>query len=275
MFLFTPRDNRTSSLVMQCALRIKKVAQSSFRAQIMTIIKEGEGAHSMASDISTLRLVTQSAIGLGIIFALLFGAAGTIAWPEGWLYMLIQFGSSLLMLFWLRRNNPELLKVRFDIRKRVKRTWDKAILILITITCAPLFVLPGLDAVRYQWSHAPLALKVIGFVGLILSSGLIFWVVKTNPYSSAAVEIQEDRGHMVITTGPYEYVRHPMYVGAILGFFSTPLALGSVFTFVPATILTFLIVTRTHLEDRTLSRELAGYTAYAETVRYRLIPGVW
>jgi len=229
----------------------------------------------MSPDISTRRLVIQSAIGLGIIFVLLFGAPGTIAWPEGWLYMLIQFGSSIFMVAWLKKYNPELLKVRVDVRKRVTKPWDRAILILVFATCVPLFILPGLDAVRYQWSHVPLLLKIIGFIGLILSSGLIFWVVRTNPYSSAAVEIQEDRGHKVITTGPYEYVRHPMYVGAILGFFSIPLALGSVFTFIPAIILTALIVTRTHLEDKTLEHELEGYTAYEETVRYRLIPGVW
>ncbi len=229
----------------------------------------------MSSEISTRRLVIQSAIGLGIILALLFGAAGTIAWPEGWLYVLIQFGSSTFMVVWLKRNNPELLKVRADILKRVTKPWDKAILIIVFATCVPLFGLPGLDAVRYQWSHVLLPLKLIGFIGLILSSGLIFWVVKTNPYSSAAVEIQEDRAHRVITTGPYEYVRHPMYVGAILSFFSIPLALGSLLTFIPGIILTALILARTYLEDETLHKELDGYTAYAETVKYRLVPGIW
>ncbi len=229
----------------------------------------------MSSDISTRRIVIKSAIGLGIICALLFGAAGTIAWPEAWLYILVQFGSSMFMLIWLKKYNPELLKVRVDIWKRATKPWDRAILIFILVTCGPLFFLPGLDAVRYQWSHVPLLLKIIGFIGMILSSGLIFWVVRTNPYSSAAVEIQKDRGHKVITTGPYGYVRHPMYIGAVLGFFSMPLALGSLITFMPAIVLTALIVARTHLEDKTLRQELDGYTAYAETVHYRLIPGVW
>ena len=104
----------------------------------------------MSSDISTRRIVVQSVIWLGIILALLFGGAGTIAWPEAWLYMLIQFGSSVFMVVWLKRNNPELLKVRADVRKRVTKPWDKAILILVFATCAPLFALPGLDAIRYQ-----------------------------------------------------------------------------------------------------------------------------
>ena len=89
------------------------------------------------------------------------------------------------------------------------------------------------------------------------------------------VEIQEDRGHEVITTGPYQFVRHPMYVGAILLFFSVPLALGSLTAFIPSIILVALIVVRTYLEDKTLDHELEGYTAYVVPARYRLVPGVW
>ncbi|MCL4538524.1 MAG: isoprenylcysteine carboxylmethyltransferase family protein, partial [Bacteroidetes bacterium] len=120
-----------------------------------------------------------------------------------------------------------------------------------------------------------LPIKIIGFGLLVLSSGLIFWALKANPYSSTVVEIQADRGHKTITTGPYQYVRHPMYVGAILWGFSVPLALGSLITFVLSIIVTSLIVVRTHLEDKVLQKELDGYTAYAGAVKYRLIPGVW
>ena len=95
-------------------------------------------------------------------------------------------------------------------------------MILSIAVSIPLFALPGLDAIRYQWSHVPLLFKITGFVGTLISSGLIFWALKTNPYSSAAVEIQKDRGHRVIMTGPYQFVRHPMYVGAILWFLFTP-----------------------------------------------------
>ena len=179
------------------------------------------------------------------------------------------------MVLWLKKRNPELLQERMDLWKRVVKPWDKAIVVLLIAASVPLFVLPGLDAIRYQWSHVPLPLKVIGFIGIILSYGLIFWVMKTNPYSSAVVEIQEDRGHKTITTGPYQYVRHPMYVGAILLFLSVPLAFGSLMTFVPGLFLTALIVMRTCLEDKTLYEELEGYTCYAETVKCRLVPGIW
>jgi protein-S-isoprenylcysteine O-methyltransferase Ste14 len=229
----------------------------------------------MATEISTKRIVVQSVVGLAIIAALLFGGAGTIAWPEAWLLLLAQTASSLIIVWWLRKHNPELLQERMNLWKRVVKPWDKAIVVLLIAASAPLFVLPGLDAIRYHWSHVPLPFKIIGFIGFILSYGLFFWVMKTNPYSSAVVAIQEDRGHKTITTGPYQYVRHPMYVGAILMFLSVPLALGSLITFVPSLFLTALIIIRTCLEDEMLHQELAGYAAYTETVKYRLIPGIW
>jgi protein-S-isoprenylcysteine O-methyltransferase Ste14 len=89
------------------------------------------------------------------------------------------------------------------------------------------------------------------------------------------VEIQKERGHQVVTTGPYRYVRHPMYAGAIVLFLCIPLALGSLWALSPGGFLVVLIVVRTYLEDRTLHRELEGYDAYAQRVRYRLIPGIW
>lgn len=229
----------------------------------------------MSSEISTRRIIVQSVIGVGIFCALLFGGAGTIAWTEAWLYIFIQISCWALMVLWLRKHNPELMKVRAEFWKRKGKPWDKAIVILLFVAFVPLYILPGLDAIRYQWSHVTLPLKIIGFFGIVLSSGLMFWAMRANPYSSTVVEIQADRGHKTITTGPYQYVRHPMYVGAILWVFSVPLALGSLSTLVLSIILTSLILVRTHLEDKMLQKELDGYTAYAGAVKYRLIPGVW
>jgi protein-S-isoprenylcysteine O-methyltransferase Ste14 len=223
----------------------------------------------------TWRLVVQSIIWAAVIFALPFAGAGTFAWPEGWAYILLQFGIWSGMTLWLKKNNPELMRVRAELWTRTVKTWDKAIMITLLSGFMLLFLVPGIDAVRYQWSHVPFSLKVIGFAGSIVSNALMFWVLKVNPYSSAAVEIQTERGHKVIMTGPYRYVRHPIYVGAILWAASIPLALGSVLTFIPVILLTPLIVARTYLEDRTLHKELDGYTDYAEKVKYRLIPGVW
>jgi protein-S-isoprenylcysteine O-methyltransferase Ste14 len=238
---------------------------------LMTILKVGysvvaqefKSMNSRSSEISTLRLLVKSVVWAGILFALPFIGAGTFAWPEGWAYILIQFSSWTVMTLWLKKNNPELLTVRAELWKRTVKPWDKVIVIFLITGFMALFALPGLDAVRYQWSHLPLSLKIIGFIGIVISNGIMFWVLKTNPYSSAAVEVQKERGHQVITTGPYRYVRHPMYVGAILMAISTPLALGSLTTFIPVSLLTAVVVVRTYLEDKMLHQELEGYAAYA------------
>jgi protein-S-isoprenylcysteine O-methyltransferase Ste14 len=141
------------------------------------------------------------------------------------------------MTVWLEKNNPELLRVRAELWKRCAKPWDKIIMVFLVTGFMALFALPGLDAVRYRWFHVPLSLEMIGFVGIITANGLMFWALKTNPYSSAAVEIQRERGHKVITTGPYQYVRHPIYVGGILMGLSIPLALGSLVAFIPAILL--------------------------------------
>ena len=231
--------------------------------------------NTVPSKTSTSRLVVQSIIWAAALFALPFAGAGTFAWPEGWAYIIIQFSIWGGMTLWMTKNNPELMRVRAELWKRTVKPWDKAIMISLLAGFMLLFLIPGIDAVRYQWSQVPFVFKIIGFVGTIISNGLMFWVIKVNPYSSAAVEIQKERGHKVITTGPYRYVRHPMYVGGILWAASIPLALGSLITFIPVILLTPLLVARTYLEDKTLHKELDGYTAYAEKVKYRLIPGVW
>jgi len=240
------------------------------------MIKVSPKEHDMSSEISMWRRVTVTlGVWFGATFLLLFGGAGTFAWPEAWIYILIQVFSSAVMGLWLWKYNPELLKTRMEVWKRMGKPWDKVVMILVIAAYVPFFFLPGIDAMRFQWSHVALPVKILGFIGILISSGLVFWVLQTNPYSSAAIEVQKERGHTTITTGPYQYVRHPMYAGIILGFFSMPLALGSWVTFIPAIILTVLIMGRTYLEDKTLRQELNGYTTYADTVKFRLIPGVW
>ncbi len=230
---------------------------------------------TISSGISTLRFVVQTVVWAAILVVLPFASAGTFAWPEAWAYLLIQFSSWAVMSIWLMKNDPELLRVRADLWKRATKAWDKVILVLVFGGFLLLFVLPGLDAVRYRWSHVPLPLEIVGFIGIVIANGIMFWVLKVNPYSSAVVEVQKERGHTVITTGPYEYVRHPMYVGGILMAFFTPLALGSFVSFIPVAFFTAVIVVRTHLEDKTLQKELDGYAGYAARVKYRLIPGLW
>jgi protein-S-isoprenylcysteine O-methyltransferase Ste14 len=121
----------------------------------------------------------------------------------------------------------------------------------------------------------PGAVQLVALVGMVLAGGLIFWTILSNAYLGRMVRIQEDRGHQVVTGGPYHYVRHPMYAGIILLVPCMALFLGSWWALVPAVLIAVLMVIRTGLEDRTLQAELAGYAEYALRVRFRLLPGVW
>lgn len=213
--------------------------------------------------------------GITIMSASFFGSAGTLAWPEAWLYMIIHYSFFTMLAIWLKKHNPELLRERMAFLKPAVKRWDKAILLVSTVVFVPYLILPGLDAVRFQWSYVPPLIKVVCFVGIILSFFLMVWVMRENSYLSRIVEIQKERGHRVITTGPYQYVRHPMYLGVIVLFISIPVALGSLWSLVPSTVLSLLVLIRTFLEDKTLCEELEGYNSYAEKVKYKIIPGIW
>jgi len=136
-------------------------------------------------------------------------------------------------------------------------------------------VLMGLDAGRYHWSKVPLVLQGAGFLLLCLGAYLVWLTLKANSYAAPVIKIQKERGHQVVTTGPYAYVRHPMYAGALLVLVGAPLLLGSWWGLAAASGLVLLIGLRAVLEERTLSAELDGYADYATRVRYRLVPHLW
>lgn len=220
---------------------------------------------------SIVRLVSAFLIFVGI----LFGTAGTFKWPEAWLLIIIFFSYAIAAAIWLRKNNPDLLADRLIFMKKTGKAWDRALMIGILPFSIALLIIPGLDAVRYQWSHVTILVKMISFILLITAAVWSFWVMKENTYLSRVVEIQTERKHRVITTGPYKHVRHPMYSGGIVFIVCTPLALGSLFGLIPASFMIIAFIIRTCLEDRTLHKELPGYKEYAEKTKYRLLPGVW
>ncbi|MDD2655600.1 MAG: isoprenylcysteine carboxylmethyltransferase family protein [Candidatus ainarchaeum sp.] len=204
-------------------------------------------------------------------FALPLVAAGTIYWPEAWIMVLIYLAWALPVLIWLGRNNPELLKQRMDITRRTQE-WDKLILILGVICYLGFFVIPGLDF-RFGWSEMPVYLEIAGFVGMVLAFSAMFLVMRENTYLSRAVEVQE--GQKVITTGPYKYVRHPLYAAMLVYCISVPVSLGSYYGIIPALGMVALMLVRTSREDKFLHENLPGYEEYAQKTRYRLVPGVW
>lgn len=221
------------------------------------------------------RVILRVILGFIFVSALLFIPAGTIRWTEAWIYIVLQFSFSISISLWLRKNNPELLKDRLAITKKKQKNWDKVLLLITTPFFMALLIIPGLDAVRYHWSYVSGEVKLIGYSAIVISVVSFFIVLRENAFLSRVVEIQEEKGHHVITTGPYRFVRHPMYVGVILLIFAIPTALGSLYGLIPAFFLVVGIVVRTYLEDKTLHKELSGYPAYAQKTKYRLLPGIW
>jgi protein-S-isoprenylcysteine O-methyltransferase Ste14 len=155
------------------------------------------------------------------------------------------------------------------------KSWDKIILVLLLISALGITIVGGLDAGRYGWSSAPLTLQVIALIALAGALALPNWAMMANHFHSGVVRIQHDRGHKVVSGGPYAYVRHPTYAGLVVTGFAAPIALGSLWALVPGALMAVTIIVRTSLEDTTLKNELEGYSDYARRVRYRLVPGVW
>jgi protein-S-isoprenylcysteine O-methyltransferase Ste14 len=219
-------------------------------------------------------IVIRASFTLFLLLAVIFVPAGTLEWTEAWLFLSFYIISVTVLMVWMKRHSPGLLKERMS-RKKDSKGWDKKFMWAYLTALFPLGVLQGLDAVRFQWSSVPSIVKVGAFIGFLPAMGIVFWAAKENAYLSDVVRIQEDRGHKVCTTGPYRYVRHPMYAGVILIMVCFPLFMGSLFSLIPAFIIVILFFFRTALEDKTLQEELPGYREYTQRVRCRLVPGVW
>jgi protein-S-isoprenylcysteine O-methyltransferase Ste14 len=175
---------------------------------------------------------------------------------------------------WAIRKNPEVVNERGKIAHNAK-SWDKILMTIYTVMLFALFAVAGLDAGRFGWSVMPIALQVMGVIGLVLAMAVTYWAMASNPFLSTIVRIQDDRGHYVVTSGPYRYVRHPMYAAIFLMWPGIALELGSWWALIPAAVIVIVFVIRTALEDRMLQAELPGYVEYAQHTRYRLLPGVW
>jgi len=221
-----------------------------------------------------VRASRRFAIIMGVWGSLLFCSAGTIAWIQAWIHLALCALAMITNLAVLLRKNPALIEARMQGRK-ADRTFDRVILFCGLPVVLALPILAGLDAVRYLWAPLPVWLVSLGVVLHVAGDAIMLWSMVVNPYLEPCVRIQSERGHQVITSGPYAVVRHPMYAGFILVLIGMPFLLGSTWAFLPAGVLMLLLATRSVLEDQMLRRELPGYEAYAQAKPYRLIPGVW
>jgi len=207
--------------------------------------------------------------------AVLFGSAGRLDLPMVWAYLLLYAGFLLAFGLVMSKKDPELLKERRRAGPGTKK-WDRILLAIYGGLFFVTWIVAGLDVGRFHWSDTvPLGLQILGLAGASAALGLVWWATWVNTFFSRTVRIQRDRGQRVVTSGPYQYVRHPGYAANILVWPGTALALGSWRAMLPAVGIILVYIVRTVLEDRTLCEELPGYTEYAEHVRYRLLPGVW
>lgn len=209
-----------------------------------------------------------------LIMALAFFVpAGTGAWFAGWVYLVLFALFSIAITQWLLRHDPGLLEERM--RFKPQKSWDKMFIAAVCIVFLVWLVLMPLDAVRFHWSRMPVWLQSVGVIVLLFSFYIFYLTYRENPYLSGVVRIQEDRGQTVVSTGPYRYVRHPMYTGSFLYFLGTALLLGSWYGTLFEPIFVGMIAVRAVFEERLLREQLEGYDAYMAQVKYRFIPHVW
>ncbi len=220
-----------------------------------------------------IRGVVSTILILIVMDLVLFLSAGTLDWPAAWIFTGLYGAFLIAFSIYTSFNDPGLLKERGRKAENVK-PWDLTIARIYNFLLFALFVVCGLDT-RFGWSGMPLWLQGVGLLGIVLGAALMWQVVKENTFLSRYARIQDDRGHKVITTGPYKHVRHPMYAASLYLFPCIALMLGSFYGLIPGLAITVLYVIRTRLEDQMLLEELPGYRDYAQKTRFRLVPRVW
>ncbi|MFH1182587.1 MAG: isoprenylcysteine carboxylmethyltransferase family protein [Candidatus Woesearchaeota archaeon] len=209
-----------------------------------------------------------------LIIASMFWLAGRLDYWQGW-----AFGTGLLLSFVTKTvvfaGKSDLLNERLRPGPGVK-VWDKIFLAVFSITVGAGIIWAVLDGGRFHWTgRLPVLVYIFAYTLLTLSVLLFSWAESENNWFSIAVRIQKDRAQKVVQSGPYKYVRHPGYTAGIIMLICIPLALGSLWAVIAFGIACILLLARTYLEDKTLKKELPGYSAYAGKVKYRLLPGIW
>jgi protein-S-isoprenylcysteine O-methyltransferase Ste14 len=217
----------------------------------------------------------QSLIWVAAMGALLFVPAGTLHWPAAWVFLATMAVIALGCGWWLARTDPALLAERMRPPMRDDQpAADKKIVVAFGVASLLWFAVIGLDR-RVQSSDMPWALQALGLAMLLASTCFVMWVMHENSFASAAVRLQTERSHRVVDSGPYAWVRHPMYSGAMVFFVGAALLLGSWWGVAMSLLFVVLFAIRAGIEERTLTAGLPDYADYAARVRYRLLPGLW
>lgn len=235
-------------------------------------IGQANGKSEVASGIRKRML--QVVLTIVVSAAILFISSGRLDWVMAWVYIGVGLGIVTANALIIIPRNPEMIAERAQVKEGTKE-WDRVLASLgAGLGLLPL-VVAGLDK-RFGWVLGlPLAVQLLALACFVLGNGLWSWSMFSNKFFSGTVRIQKERGHTVVTTGAYRFVRHPGYLGFIIFSIATPLLLGSLWALIPAGLTATVVIIRTALEDQTLLDELNGYKEYTSQVRYRLLPGVW
>ena len=202
--------------------------------------------------------------------------SGQWAWWEAWVYAFICVAGFALSRILAANKDPGIITERARyLQHDDAKAWDKILSPLVGLGGGLIPLVAGLDALLGWSGSFNFSIKIISLILILFGYILGSYALIENRFFSGMVRIQHDRGHQVITGGPYRLVRHPGYAGALLTYLATPVFLDSVWAFLPVAFLSIVLIIRTRLEDEVLQHELDGYRDYAQRVLYRLLPGVW
>lgn len=222
------------------------------------------------------RALVQTTVWCIVLGIILLVSAGQWAWPQAWIFIAEGGIGSLMLCVWLARHDPGLLEARLSRPfHRDQKGWDRLFLASAIIGFAGWLMLIALDSRRFQWTQSGHWTEASGAVLIALCMLLVWWVFRSNSFAAPQVRIQADRGHHVVTDGPYRIVRHPMYTAALTYFIGAPLLLGSWWGLLPVPFFMMALGIRAVGEEHMLRQSLPGYDDYARRVRFRLVPGIW
>lgn len=202
--------------------------------------------------------------------------SGVWDWWEAWAYAVINILGFFASRILAARRNPDIISERArSMDMQDAKPWDKILSPALAFGSLLILIVAGADK-GFGWTTPfTINVKLAALLVVILGYAIGSWALVENKFFSGVVRIQTDRGHRVVTTGPYRFVRHPGYAGALWTYLATPILFDSLWAFIPSLLLFAVLVLRTSLEDRTLQAELPGYAEYAQRTRYRLFPGIW
>ncbi len=226
--------------------------------------------------VNIARVVIMLLLVLVVIPLLPILISGRWNWWEAWVMVAVFILSFVVSRALAARRTPDILKERANYNQHDNtQPWDKWLSPLVAFGSVIILLAAGLDAL-FHWSAGfSLPVEMVGLALIVGGYVLGSYAFIENAYFSGTVRIQGERGHKVVSSGPYGWVRHPGYLGSLVASLGMPLLLDSVWAFVPVVVFGVFFIIRTRLEDRFLQENLPGYREYAQKVRYRLLPGIW